>query len=339
MNEPSNWNITIETRRGGYLESLSRVRAVVMDASGRIVMQAGDMEEPVFWRSTAKFVQALSLFRSGAVDRFGFSDEELALACGSHSGGPQHVALAQKMLDRLGLSPSALHCGPHIPLGPDEAAQLAASHKEPTQLHNNCSGKHSGMLACCLARGWSLTDYNRHHHPLQQEILAHLSSVSGIDPTHIQTAIDGCGAVVFRTPLHGLARAYARLAGDALPAPHQEAGRRIRQAIAAAPEMVAGPGRLCTDLMKVSRHNLVAKIGADGVYGLAAISSPQGPCGLAVKIEDGSMKLLGPLVCQLAAALGWLDEHQLEQLRPHFYQPIINHQKELVGDVHVSIDS
>ena len=128
MNEPSNWNITIETRRGGYLESLSRVRAVVMDASGRIVMQAGDMEEPVFWRSTAKFVQALSLFRSGAVDRFGFSDEELALACGSHSGGPQHVALAQKMLDRLGLSPSALHCGPHIPLGPDEAAQLAASH-------------------------------------------------------------------------------------------------------------------------------------------------------------------------------------------------------------------
>jgi len=338
VSEINQWKITIDTRRGGYLESFSRVRAVVVDVAGRVVMQAGDCEEPVFWRSTAKFVQALSLFRSGAMERFGFTDRELALACGSHSGGDEHVALAHSMLDRIGLTVDDLHCGPHTPLGAEEAKRLAGETRPPTKLHNNCSGKHAAMLAACRARGWPLLDYNRHHHPLQQEILAHLSTVSGVDSRHIQLAVDGCGAVVFRTPLIGLARAYARLAGDALPAPHQAAGRRIRGAIAAAPELIAGPGRLCTDLMQVSSHNLIAKIGADGVYGLAAVQTSNGPCGLAIKIEDGNMRLLGPLVCQLAAALGWIDGEQLGKLRSHWHQPIINHQKELVGDVHVSID-
>lgn len=339
MSESNEWKISIDTRRGGYLESFSRVRAVVVDVTGRVLMQAGAYEEPVFWRSTAKFVQALSLFRSGAMDRFGFTYRELALACASHSGGEEHVAIARSMLERIGLTADALHCGPHTPLGPEEAKRLAGEGRTPTKLHNNCSGKHAAMLAACVARGWPLADYNRHHHPLQQEILAHLSAVSSVDAQHIQLAVDGCGAVVFRTPLIGLARAYARLAGDALPAPHQEAGKRIRAAIAAGPELIAGPGRLCTDLMQVSSHNLIAKIGADGVYGLAAVDTPAGPCGLAVKIEDGNMRLLGPLVCKLAAALGWLDGEQLEKLRPHFYQPVINHQRELVGDVHVSIDS
>ncbi len=338
MSETMNWNISIDTLRGGYLESLSRVRAVVVDPNGRVLMQAGDPNEPVFWRSTAKFVQALSLFSSGAADRFGFGDRELALACGSHSGGEAHVALAQSMLERISATLDNLHCGPHVPLGPEEAKRLAAEGKSPTKLHNNCSGKHSAMLASCRARGWSLHDYNRHHHPLQQEILAHLSTVSGVDPQHIQQAVDGCGAVVFRTPLIGLARAYARLAGDALPAPHREAGKRLRAAIAAAPDMVGGPGRLCTDLMQVSSNNLIAKIGADGVYGLGAVHTPDGPCGLAVKIEDGNMRLLAPLVCKVAAALGFLSGAQLEKLRAHWHLPVINHQKELVGDVHVRID-
>lgn len=338
MSEPMIWNINIDTLRGGYLESLSRVRAVVVDASGRVIMQAGNAEEPVFWRSTAKFVQALSLFASGAVDRFRFGDRELALACGSHSGGDEHVALAQRMLDLISASASDLHCGPHVPLGPEEAKRLAAEKKTPTKLHNNCSGKHSAMLASCRARGWSLVDYNRHHHPLQQEILAHLSAVSGVDAQHIQQAVDGCGAVVFRTPLIGLARAYARLAGDALPAPHREAGKRLRTAILAAPDLVAGPGRLCTDLMEVSSKNLIAKVGADGVYGLGALHTPDGPCGLAVKIEDGNMRLLSPLVCKLAAALGWLDSAQMEKLQAHWHMPLINHQKELVGDIHVRIE-
>jgi L-asparaginase II len=338
VSETMNWKITIDTRRGGYLESVSQVRAVVVDATGRVVMQAGDCEGPVFWRSTAKFVQALSLFRSGAMARFGFTDRELALACGSHSGGDEHVALAHSMLDRIGATVDDLHCGPHTPLGPDEAKRLLAEKRPPTKLHNNCSGKHAAMLAACRARGWPIQDYNRHHHPLQQEILAHLSTVSGIDAEHIQLAVDGCGAVVFRTPLIGLARGYARLAGDMLPEPHREAGKRIRAAIAAAPELLAGPGRLCTELMQVSQHNLIAKIGADGVYGLGVVDSPDGPCGLAVKIEDGNMRLLGPLVCKLAAALGWISGAQLEQLRPHWHLPLINHQKELVGDVHVTID-
>ena len=338
MNEIMNWKITIDTLRGGYLESQSRVRAVVVDARGLLVMKAGDFEQPVFWRSTAKFVQALSLLTSGAMERFGYTDRELALACGSHSGSDEHATIAKGMLERIGATIDDLHCAPHTPLGPEEAKRLQAEKRQPTKLHNNCSGKHAAMLAACRARGWPLKDYNRHHHPLQQEILAHLSMVSGIDPQHIQQAVDGCGVVVFRTPLIGLAQAYARLAGDALPEPYQQAGRRIRAAIAAAPELIAGPGRLCTDLMQVSNHNLIAKIGADGVYCLATVNSANGPCGLALKIEDGNMRLLSPLVCKVASALGWLDGGPLQRIHSHWHMPLINHQKELVGDIHVTID-
>ena len=336
MSEAQNWNITIDTFRGGYLESQSAVRAVVVDGNGQILMQAGDPSAPVFWRSTAKFVQALSLFSSGAIDRFSLEPQELALACGSHSGGKQHVAVAKRMLEKISASVDDLHCGPHVPLGPEEAAELAAEHLLPTKLHNNCSGKHAGMLASCRAHGFPLTDYHRNHHPLQQEILAHLSSVSGVRPEHIQTAVDGCGAVVFRTPMVGLARAYARLVGDTLP--DQAAGRTILAAIGQHPELVAGPGRLCTELMSVTRGRLVAKVGADGVYALGTAQSDLGPSALAIKIADGSMRSVNAAVCKVAAALGWLQPGEFEQLHRHYHQPIFNHQKELVGDIRVAID-
>jgi L-asparaginase II len=338
VNEPNKWNIIIDTLRGGYVESQSRVRAVLVDAQGQILMQAGDPRAPTFWRSTAKFVQALSLFSSGAVSRFSFGDRELALACASHSGGPAHVALAQSMLDRISATVHDLHCGPHTPLGTEEAKQLAAEQRTPTKLHNNCSGKHAAMLASCRAHGFPLSDYNRHHHPLQQEILSHLAHVSETPPENIQLAVDGCGAVVFRTPLVGLALSYARFFSGTLPEPHREAGQRLKTAILAHPELVAGPGRLCTDLMQVSMGKLIAKVGADGVYALGGELPDSGPCGLAVKIEDGNQRLIGPLVCKLAAALGFLNDSQFQKLRSHTYYPIVNHQKELVGDVRVRID-
>lgn len=339
--------VWVDTLRGGLLESVSRVRALLLgestDKSGdeTTLFRSGDFRAPVFWRSTAKFIQALSLFHSGAVQQFAMTDEELALACASHSGGDEHVRKVAALLERIDATVDDLHCGPHVPLGPNEARTLssrsASEGNQPTRLHNNCSGKHTGMLAACRARGWPLADYHRLHHPLQQEILRHLSEVSGIPIAQIGTAVDGCGAVVFRTPLDGLARAFARLAAQALPEPHREAGRRLLAAMRAAPEMIAGPGRLCTNLLRVTAGRVVGKIGADGVYTLG--SERNGGTGLAIKVEDGNGRIVEAVLCQLAAHLGLLSADELAALRSHWELPLYNHQKELVGEVKVRIDS
>jgi L-asparaginase II len=244
------------------------------------------------------------------------------------------------MLEKIGATEAELHCGPHPPLGEAQARALAARGPvlgRPTKLHNNCSGKHAGMLASCRAYGFPLADYNRLHHPLQQEILGHLAAITELARDQIQTAVDGCGAVVFRTPLDALARAYQRLCSDDLPPPHREAGRRIRAAVAAAPELIAGPLRLCTDLSRVTGGRVFGKIGAEGVYGLGVTGGPHGPAGLAVKIQDGNGKLLGPLLCAVLSRLGWLGPEELQGLAAHASWPIRNHQSELVGDVRVCI--
>jgi L-asparaginase II len=266
------------------------------------------------------------------------TDEEVALACASHSGGDVHVNAVASLLKRIGASVEDLHCAPHVPLGSAEARALAArgpKEGEPTRLHNNCSGKHTGMLAVCRARGWPLSDYTRLQHPLQQEILRNLSEVSGVPPSQIQTAVDGCGAVVFRTPLVGIARAYKRLLSGALPEPHREAGLHILRAMRKAPEMIAGAGRLCTDLIRTTEGRLIGKVGAEGVYGLGAASD--GGRGLALKVEDGNSRILEPVVCQLASHLGWLQKDELLALRSHWEMPIYNHQRELVGEVVVRV--
>ena len=342
MNQNTTLRVRIETTRGGYVESTSRVSAVVLGPEDAVTLGTGDTEQPVFWRSTAKFIQTLSVLTSGAAERFGLTEREIAIACGSHSGSDEHTAVVQGLLDKIGATADDLHCGPHAPLGPDEAKQLAARGLAPTRLHNNCSGKHAGMLAACRARGWPLADYNRLHHPLQQEIFENLAQVAGVHPKDIQTAVDGCGAVVFRTPLSGIARAFRRLAAGELPEPLREAGLRIRAAIGAAPEMVAGRHRLCTDLMTVSSGRLVAKIGAEGVYALgvrADASSGAGAAALALKIEDGNGKLVAPLACRLAAHVGMLSVAELSQLTRHSEMPILNFQREHVGDVLVRIEA
>jgi len=329
--------VTVETLRGGLIESISHVRAVVLPADANAhtapTFVSGNEQAPTFWRSAAKFIQALSLFHSGAIDRFGFTEQELALACASHSGADTHVAAAAGMLAKLGLAADALHCGPHTPLGPAEAKVLQDRGEAPSRLHNNCSGKHSGMLAVCLARGWPIADYHRLHHPLQQEILRHMSQITEVPMAQIETAVDGCGAVVFRTPLRALALAYLRLVQGALPEPHREAGTRILSALRGAPQMVAGVGRLCTDLMQITRGRLVGKVGAEGVYALGA----EGRGGLALKIEDGNSKLTDAVVCQLLSHVGWIDAAEHEALRAYWHQPIYNHQRELVGEIRVRI--
>lgn len=278
--------VAVEVWRGGRVESRHRVRACVADATGSTVLGLGDLDEPVFPRSAVKPFQALALVESGAADAFDVGEAELALACASHGGEPAHTAAVAGWLARLGLDEADLACGPHPPLHAAAAAALLRSGAAPRRVHNNCSGKHTGMLAAALQLGVSARGYERSGHPVQRhvaEAMAELAGVGHLPPP----GIDGCGLPNHPLPLRALARAAARLADPAGLAPRRCAAlERIARAMTAEPFMVAGTGRLCTALMQ-AEPDLVAKTGAEGVY-LAA--SRRLGLGVALKAEDGATR-------------------------------------------------
>ncbi len=280
--------ILVEIWRGGAVESRHRGAAVVMDASGRIEAQWGDTAVPVFPRSAIKSVQALALVESGAADDFAVDSSELALACASHNGEPRHVTAVSAWLGRMGLGIGDLECGAHAPYyGPAHEAMIAAA-IAPTNAHNNCSGKHAGMLAVALKLGADTSGYIRPDHPVQRRVRAILSEMCGYDHETAPMATDGCGIPTYAAPLTALARAMARMADPRALAPTRvAASARIRAAIAAHPDMVAGTGRFCTEIMAASGPRILVKTGAEGVF---AAALPESGLGIALKIDDGGTR-------------------------------------------------
>jgi L-asparaginase II len=271
-----------EATRGGLTESVHRISAAVVDSAGHLLARSGDPGLRTFWRSAAKPFQALPVVADGAADRFGLTDAEVALACGSHSSEPGHVALAGEMLRKVGRTEADLACGPHVPLSPVMAATVAREGLHLSPAWSNCSGKHAAMLAISLHHGWSTRGYERLEHPLQQRILAEVSRWSGEPVDSIGLGVDGCTAVSFALPLIAMARAYARFGSSDEPAVG-----RIRQVMMAHPWLVAGTGRSCTDLMEALPGRLAVKLGADGIYCAVLLRSG---LGVALKVEDGDMR-------------------------------------------------
>jgi len=272
----------IESTRGDLVESVHRVSAAVVDAEGRLVASAGDPDLVTYWRSCAKPFQAFPMVADGAADHFGYGPEELALACSSHSSEPAHLAVAQRMLDRIGCTEADLACGPHAPLGPAVAEEVVRSGTPLTPRWSNCSGKHAGMLALARHHGWPTAGYERKGHPVQDRILAEVERWSGVRRDAVGLAVDGCTAACFALPLRGMARAYAHFATDG-GAPFT----RLRGAMGAHPELVAGTGRFDTELIRASEGRILAKVGAEGVH--CACILPSG-LGVAVKAEDGDLR-------------------------------------------------
>src|SRR5262245_37181713 len=198
-------------RRGALVEGERFGHIAVVDSGGRLVGALGDPGHRTYFRSAAKPFQAMAMVLSGAPERFGFGPRELALACASHGGEEAHVETARGMLAKIGLSEDALECGVHEPLSERAAAALRAAGVKATAIHNNCSGKHAGMLAACRARGWPTAGYHRPDHPLQREILEHVSAFTGLRAAEIAIGIDGCSVPCFGVPLERMALAYARL--------------------------------------------------------------------------------------------------------------------------------
>ncbi len=292
-------NAWVYAYRGQEVENRHRISLAIHGPEG-LLAYAGNPGLWAYMRSSAKPFQALALFLTGAVERFGITEEEVALATASHDGTPRHVEVAARFLGKLGLGPERLVCGVHPPLSKEARQALERVGEGPTPLHHNCSGKHAGMLAAALALGAPPEGYERPEHPVQLLNQRTLAELSGAEPLH---ATDGCSVPTFALPLARAARAFYLLARpEAAPAPYREPLRRVGEAMRRHPDLVAGPGSIDTLLME--RLPLLAKRGADGYYGLALLESPMGPLGAALKVEDGASQAREVAVVALLRLLG-----------------------------------
>jgi L-asparaginase II len=336
---PGGWRPLVEVWRGGTLESVHHGAVVVADDAGRVVRAHGDPGFVTFLRSSAKPAQVLPLLASGAADRFGFTSEEIAVMIGSHGGEPFHVAAVRSILDKAGVGEDDLRCGAHPPYHRPSARALEEAGLKPTALHNNCSGKHAGMLALAVALGAPTATYLDDDHPVQVRIRETVATLAAMAPGDLRLAVDGCSAPNFALPLGRAAGLYARLvSGRDLPAGLGEAAARAVDAMRKHPKMVAGTDRLCTDLMTVAGCGLVAKIGAEGFYGLGYERDGRG-YGVAVKIADGDGNRARPAAAIAAlTALGVLEEAPSADLFARHVGMLRNHRGLVVGRVAPVLD-
>lgn len=290
-----------ELLRGGFSESRHRGHAVIVDAGGNLRHRWGDPDIEIYPRSSAKLLQALPLLESGAADRAGLGDEEIALAAASHTGAAVHTEKVSAWLGSLGMSESDLRCGPQVPADPAARAALRERGEKPTQVHNNCSGKHAGFLTLARKLGGG-PDYIDPDHPVQRRVLATFEEMTG--ETSPGYGIDGCSAPNFRCSLKGFALAMARLAApEGLGEARGAAAKRLLDAIVAHPVMIAGEGKACTELIRAAEGRAVVKTGAEGVY---AIVLPGRGIGAALKVEDGATRASEAAVAALLVRLGVL---------------------------------
>ncbi len=304
--------------RGGFVESVHHGAFVVVDADGHTERSAGDPSAYVFPRSSNKPLQALAMVRAG----LDLSPELLAIVCASHSGEPRHIAAVRAVLAAAGLTEADLQNTPSLPLGEAERDAWIRAGNGPASVVQNCSGKHAGMLATCVARGWGRASYRDVGHPLQRAIAATLAELSGepIGPV----AVDGCGAPVMALTLAGLARAFGRLAS----APEGSEPARVADAMRTHPELVGGTRRDVTALMR-GTAGVVAKDGAEGVY---AVGLPDGR-GVAVKIADGADRARTPVLAALLRSLG-VASTAYERLEE---EPVLGHGQRVGSVVAVGI--
>lgn len=326
----------VEVRRGAIVESRHRGAIVVAEPDGHVIARVGDDGLITSTRSTIKPIQAIPFITSGAADHFSVDDRELAVVCGSHEGEPIHTETVAGMLARAGLDESALLCGAHAPYDNETARKLEAAGEPFSQLHNNCSGKHTAMLMTAVLRGLPVDDYVSAEHPIQREIVSTFAQFADLAEAP-PTAIDGCSAPTFGVPLRSLAIAFARLVN---PSDQDSrvagAAHRIVAAMISHPEMVGGTkGRLDTELLRAGHGKLICKIGAEASYTIGVPPCDRFPrgAGIAIKIEDGSYRGLGPTVVETLAQLGVLNEDEVAQLAMYHRAVVENRRGAHVGEV------
>lgn len=316
--------------RGDATESVHYGSVAVVDADGHLLFSAGDPHFMTTTRSALKPLQALPFVAGGGIERFGFSPQQTALLCASHSGEPRHVEAVADMLDRIGCAPEQLMCGIHPPLYLAAHDQLPPAGAVFSTLHHNCSGKHSGMLAYCRQCGLPVDDYVAFDHPLQQAIRSGVAHFTGVAEGALVAGVDGCSAPNYAVPLSRLAFAYARLATDREDTRYGMAPVTLARAMSTHPEMVSGEKRNDLTLMRAGRGGWVTKVGAEGVQALGIRGKGWG---IALKVVDGNARGLHPATVAVLDQLGLLDEAQRAELLPWREPRLRNYRGIVTGKV------
>lgn len=314
--------ILVEQTRGNWVENRHRGAFIVVDAKGKVIAAAGDAERPVFPRSAVKSMQALAMVTSGAIGRFELTDQELALACASHHGEDVHVTGVTQFLEHVGMGAGNLECGAHQPTNANAREALRRAGREPTPLHNNCSGKHSGMLSVARALGVPAQGYVKREHPVQIEVRRAIEAVVGETLSVDRCGVDGCSIPTWAAPLSAWARGFARMAaGEGLPTDLARAAARVFDAATSHPLLVAGTGHLDTLVMEVFGGRVMQKGGAEGVQ-CGAIRDKG--WGYALKCDDGNMAASQVMVSTLLLELAQPDAAQRAVLERFARQTVRN---------------
>ena len=322
------FELDVVVTRGSDAESMHRVHAAVAGAAGSLIGGARDISLVSHWRSCAKPFQVMPLLASGGFDDLKWGDDQLALACASHGGEPEHVAIASRMLSDLGLEEGDLACGPHDPMAARGQKVLRESGARASRLHNNCSGKHAAMLARAHTSGWKTAGYEQRDHPVQRSCLESVSHWCGIDEREIGQAIDGCGVVEFSLPLQSMARAWARLASSMHSG--EEPASRIHHAIRGRPFLFGGSDRFDSIVIEETDGRVITKVGAEGVHSVAI---PEQQTGFVIKVEDGAQRAQFPAVIRMLQYLDALPAKLPPRLEEFSRRPIRNTRGECVGEV------
>jgi L-asparaginase II len=323
---------TVEVLRGGVVESVHHVHVAVAHAEQGLTASAGNPAHLAFVRSSIKMFQALPLVEAGGVERFALTGEELALCTASHGGEPFHVAAARSILAKAKVTEAALACGAHLPMHEPTANAMIAAGETPGRIHNNCSGKHAGMLAHCVQQQWVTNGYHRANHPLQQRVISTLARWMRINADDMEQGVDGCGLPTFAIALDAVAEGCAKFSAavaDGDPAPS-----KIFQAMVTHPEFVAGTDRLDTDLMRLTGTRLFAKVGAEGFY-CAGIPSLR--LGVALKVEDGAKRAAEPALLAVLRHIDAIGAAELDRLSKYSAPEILNTRNDVVGTIRTNI--
>ncbi|KAJ3482405.1 hypothetical protein NLG97_g7581 [Lecanicillium saksenae] len=304
--------------RNGVIENRHELHAVVVDSTGRVLFVVGDPNRVTLIRSAAKPAQSVAIVETGALEKYDLSEADLALMCASHSSEDRHAQRAKEILAKAGNSEDHLRCGGHPAILPDRNKAWIKAGFEPTPVWSNCSGKHSGMLAAARAIGAEPEDYHVLSHPLQQRVKQATEEIARLPPDQVRWAVDGCNMPAPAYPLIYLAKTNASFASaaDAVAradkdlTTRQQSMARVFNAMSTYPELVAGDGRFCTELMQAFKGRLIGKVGADACYGIGIRECEDtrrlgavGSVGIAAKIEDGNMDILYSAVAELLARL------------------------------------
>jgi L-asparaginase II len=323
--------VLVEATRGGIVESQHRGAVAVLDADGGVAMAIGDIDRPVFPRSAIKGLQAIALIESGAADRYGLTDAEIALACASHNGEEEHVRTSAAMLAKAGLDVSALECGAQMPMRGGAQIPLYKAGLSPTALHNNCSGKHAGFICVACATGQNPKGYVKAAHPTMRMVTQVVQDMTGAALGQAACGTDGCSIPTFAIPLKALALAFARFGtGHGLTPERGRATARIRAAVAASPFHVAGTERFDTRAMEALRARAFVKVGAEGVY---CASFPELGLGVALKCDDGTTRAAEAIMGALIERFLPLDAVEAAAIGPLTRQRLVNWNGIHVGDV------